>query len=82
MWLAGAGGRMAMVKGLMVEKIEGHINGGNAEVRVCMSLVWIVDVCKVLLQYRQFLLSLLLFHLSRRQRGALALTPRQEYVCI
>ena len=55
-----------MVKGLMVEKIEGHINGGNAEVRVCMSLVWIVDVCKVLLQYRQFLLSLLLFHLSRR----------------
>ena len=35
-----------MVKGLMVEKIEGHINGGNAEVRVCMSLVWIVDVCK------------------------------------
>ena len=35
-----------MVKGLMVEKIEGHINGGNAEVRVCMSLVLIVDVCK------------------------------------
>ena len=45
-WLAGAGRRMAMVKGLMVEKIEGHINSGNAEVRVCMSLVWIVDVCK------------------------------------
>ena len=37
-----------MVKGLMVEKIEGHINGGNAEVRVCMSLVWIVACVQVL----------------------------------
>ena len=66
MWLAGAGGRMAMVKGLMVEKIEGHINGGNAEVRVCMSLVWIVDVCKCCLNTDSFVLSLLLFHLNRR----------------
>ena len=57
---------MAMVKGLMVEKIEGHINGGNAEVRVCMSLVWIVDVCKCCFNTDSFVLSLLLFRLSRR----------------
>ena len=47
---------MAMVKGLMVEKIEGHINGGNAEVRVCMSLVWIVDVCKCCFNTDSFVL--------------------------
>ena len=47
---------MAMVKGLMVEKIEGHINGGNAEVRVCTSLVWIVDVCKCCFNTDSFVL--------------------------